>query len=176
MEYMLNLATPTYCWPEAIHPRTLGGCMGDGHHGWAAAEWLLLLRNLVIHEQEDVLQITRLLPAEWCNPGQRVAISNAPTYFGHVSVAVEFMPNGEVLTIDGKWRNAPREIHWFLPAVGRRVVSPEAGVRLKGGIAVLDPGVTRVVLEVALEQAASVAEGEVPGLDELPQTAEEPQR
>jgi len=32
-----NLASPTGQWPEAIHPRTKGGCMGDGQHVWAAA-------------------------------------------------------------------------------------------------------------------------------------------
>ena len=31
------LATSTGTWPEAVHPRTLGGCMGDGCHGWSAA-------------------------------------------------------------------------------------------------------------------------------------------
>lgn len=171
MEYMLKLATTTYCWPEAIHPRTLGGCMGDGHHGWAAAEWLLLMRNLVVHEREDVLELTRLLPAEWCKPGERVAILNAPTHFGVVSVAVEFLASGEVLTIHALWRTAPREIHWYLPAEARRVVEPAEGARLHDGIAILDPSVSRVRLEVALEHAHSVAEGTVPGLDELPQAS-----
>ena len=32
-----DLASPTGQWPEAIHPHTKGGCMGDGQHGWAAA-------------------------------------------------------------------------------------------------------------------------------------------
>ncbi|MBI4398146.1 MAG: hypothetical protein HY586_03375, partial [Candidatus Omnitrophica bacterium] len=29
------LASPTGQWPEAIHPQSLGGCMGDGQHVWA---------------------------------------------------------------------------------------------------------------------------------------------
>ena len=33
-----DLASPTGNWPEAIHPLTGGGCMGDGQHAWAAAE------------------------------------------------------------------------------------------------------------------------------------------
>ncbi|HLP40363.1 MAG TPA: hypothetical protein VK465_02545, partial [Fibrobacteria bacterium] len=40
------VATRTGQWPEAIHPHTLGGCMGDGQHVWAAAEWVLMMRNL----------------------------------------------------------------------------------------------------------------------------------
>ena len=36
LAWMLEVATPTWTWPEAVHPRLAGGCMGDGHHGWAA--------------------------------------------------------------------------------------------------------------------------------------------
>lgn len=172
MDYMLKLASPTWCWPEAIHPRTLGGCMGDAHHGWAAADWVLIMRNLIVHEYRDTLQVTRLLPAEWCRPGQRIAISNAPTVFGNVSVRVEFGNSGEPserLTVEADWRKAPQQIHWYLPAEGRRVVSAEGGqVRLEGAVAVLEPGVRSVVLEVDLEHAHSITEGSVPGLEEMP--------
>ena len=41
---------PTWTWPEAIHPRLDGGCMGDGHHGWAAAELLTFVRDLLVRE------------------------------------------------------------------------------------------------------------------------------
>src|SRR5262249_327138 len=43
VRYLLKHASSTYTWPEAFHPITKGGCMGEGHHGWATAEWLLLL-------------------------------------------------------------------------------------------------------------------------------------
>ncbi|GBR77681.1 hypothetical protein RDn1_340, partial [Candidatus Termititenax dinenymphae] len=45
--WLLKVASPTWCWPEAIHPRTLGGTIGDGHHGWAAADLCLLIRNML---------------------------------------------------------------------------------------------------------------------------------
>ena len=35
---VLDYASPTLNFPEAIHPLTGGGVIGDGHHGWAAAE------------------------------------------------------------------------------------------------------------------------------------------
>jgi hypothetical protein len=168
IDYMLGLATPTWCWPEAIHPRTFGGCMGDGHHGWAAAEWVLLVRNLVVHEDADVLQLTRLVPSEWCKAGQRIAIRNAPTAFGTVSAAVDFEEGGETLRLEGEWRAPPREVHWFLPAEGRKVVIPESGVIIRDGLAVIPLGVGFVKLEVDLAHAHSMEEGNVPGLDELP--------
>ena len=48
--WMLDAATPTWTWPEAIHPRVGGGCMGDGHHGWAAASVLSFVRDLLVRE------------------------------------------------------------------------------------------------------------------------------
>jgi hypothetical protein len=43
-------AQKAYTFPEAIHVRTGGGCMGDGFHGWASAESLIMIRNLVARE------------------------------------------------------------------------------------------------------------------------------
>jgi GH15 family glucan-1,4-alpha-glucosidase len=36
-ETIFRQAGSPYSLPEAIHPQTGGGSMGDGHHGWAAA-------------------------------------------------------------------------------------------------------------------------------------------
>jgi hypothetical protein len=51
VEAVAGLASPTGQWPEAIHPRTRGGCMGDAHHVWAAAEWVLMLRNCFLRKE-----------------------------------------------------------------------------------------------------------------------------
>ncbi len=53
MDAVVGLASPTGQWPEAIHPQTFGGCMGDGQHIWAAAEWLMLMRNLFVREEQS---------------------------------------------------------------------------------------------------------------------------
>ena len=52
-----RLASPTGQWPEAIHPQSGGGCMGDGQHGWAAAEWVMMMRNCFVREEGDRLII-----------------------------------------------------------------------------------------------------------------------
>ncbi|MDX1698026.1 MAG: hypothetical protein R3308_07040, partial [Thiohalobacterales bacterium] len=57
LDTVAALASPTGQWPEAIHPRTGGGCMGDGQHVWAAAEWLLMLRNCFVREEGERLII-----------------------------------------------------------------------------------------------------------------------
>src|SRR6185503_7644675 len=62
IDAVAKLASPTGQWPEAIHPRTLGGCMGDGEHVWAAAEWILLMRNCFVREEGDSLVVGSGIP------------------------------------------------------------------------------------------------------------------
>jgi len=60
-----KLASPTGQWPEAIHPVTGGGCMGDGQHGWAAAEWIMMMRSLFVREEGKKLILGSGLFPEW---------------------------------------------------------------------------------------------------------------
>lgn len=43
-------AQKAYTFPEAIHVNSGGGCMGDGFHGWASAESIIMIRNLIARE------------------------------------------------------------------------------------------------------------------------------
>jgi len=50
-----QMISPTGCFPEAIHPQTLGGCMGDGDHGWALSEFLAVVCETFIYEENEEL-------------------------------------------------------------------------------------------------------------------------
>ena len=88
LDWMLDAATPTWTWPEAIHPRLGGGCMGDGHHGWASAEFLNLVRSMLVDEGESSLRLCSMLPASWL--GQGIEVHDAPTRLGKMSFAVRW--------------------------------------------------------------------------------------
>ena len=85
---MLGAATPTWTWPEAVHPRLPGGCMGDGHHGWAAADVLTFVRNLLVREAFDGLALCSMVPEAWL--GQGIEVHDAPTHHGRLSYAVRW--------------------------------------------------------------------------------------
>ena len=127
----LTLATATWCWPTAIHPRTRGGCVGDGHDLCASAEWLLFARAMLLREDGMTLLITPLLPAGWIQPGQRVAVTLAPTHFGVVSFSVEFTQTGAALSLTADWRNPPAAVIWHSPAgrISLPVQSPSISAR-----------------------------------------------
>ena len=115
---LLEHATGTYTWPEALHPHTQGECMGEGHHGWAAAEWILLLRNLLLFEQGENLCLTRLFQAENLRPGSRLAVASAPSYFGPVSVDIRAGKKEIRLTLKAQFvLKRPRFIIGSLPVV-----------------------------------------------------------
>src|SRR5205807_9858362 len=65
LRWMIDAATTTWTWPEAIHPQPGGGCMGDGHHGWAAADFLSFVRALLVRATADGLALRSLLPEPW---------------------------------------------------------------------------------------------------------------
>jgi hypothetical protein len=94
LEWLLEAATPTWTWPEAIHPRIDGGCMGDGHHGWASAELLSFVRDLLVREVDGGegaaggLALSTLVPDGWYGRGWEV--HGAPTAYGHISYAVRW--------------------------------------------------------------------------------------
>jgi hypothetical protein len=93
---VLDHASPTWNYPEAIHPLTLGGAMGDGHHGWAAAEIVLALRNAFVYElwntTDDPYDLVLLggIPVSWFSKGLDFGIHNAPIPGGTLSITVHF--------------------------------------------------------------------------------------
>ncbi|MEO7597873.1 MAG: hypothetical protein ABIV50_03005 [Opitutus sp.] len=106
MDAVVALASPTGQWPEAIHPLTFGGCMGDGQHIWAAAEWLMLVRNLFVREEADTLVIGAGVRPEWIKAG---VVEFGDTLTPHGSVNVRFTQTGAnvLAEVNGSWRGQP---------------------------------------------------------------------
>ncbi|MEY2453064.1 MAG: hypothetical protein QOD92_2638 [Acidimicrobiaceae bacterium] len=91
LQWLMDAATPTWTWPEAIHPRLPGGCMGDGHHGWAAADFLSFVRHMLLRETgttEPGLALCSMIPDDWW--GRGIEVHDAPTHFGRMSYAVRW--------------------------------------------------------------------------------------
>ncbi len=110
-----SLASPTGQWPEAIHPLTGGGCMGDGQHGWAAAEWLMLIRNMFIMEEEDSLIIGRGLFTDWLEKTDTLLYGPTLTPFGKVSVRIECGGGRPEVRLTADWYRRPGRTLVLLP-------------------------------------------------------------
>ncbi len=107
METVARLASPTGQWPEAIHPRTLGGCMGDGQHVWAAAEWIMMVRNCFVREEKESLVLAGGIPLSWLQgegeAEKKLSFGPAPTRFGPVSIAITSSLSGGIKKSEIKW-------------------------------------------------------------------------
>lgn len=126
MDAVARLASPTGQWPEAIHPQTGGGCMGDGHHVWAAGEWVLMLRNCFLREEGDSLVLAAGIPARWLESGEPITFGPAPTCFGTVSVSLEGAGSGRIaLVLEADWHGDAPPLVAALP--GYRVAEHRPG-------------------------------------------------
>lgn len=93
LDAVIKLGGGVHAWPEAAHPISKGGCMGDGDHGWAAAEFINFVRSLFVMEEEGRLVFGKGLRKEWIDSGMPIAISEAISRFGTVSWCLQTKEN-----------------------------------------------------------------------------------
>ncbi|HYZ30051.1 MAG TPA: hypothetical protein VE570_13400 [Thermoleophilaceae bacterium] len=104
-------------------------------HGWFAAEYVTLLRNMLVRERPDGIALMSALSPAWLKPGDAVSVQDAPTTFGKVSFTLRPTDDGARL----EWHaDVPdgTPIHWPLPDFAKDVQSDNLE---KGGRSVLLP-------------------------------------
>lgn len=92
-EAMLDNAGPTGGWFEEIESEPPLG-YGDMPDAWATSEALHLLRELLLWEDDDAAWLATGVPAEWAQPGGRVAVRRAPTRWGRCGYAITWTEAG----------------------------------------------------------------------------------
>ncbi len=123
---VVDLASPTGQWPEAIHPFTLGGCMGDGQHGWAAAEWFMMIRNLFVREEGNSLIMGSGILPEWIATGLPIGFGSVQTPFGPVEVNLSTKGEKTTFEIKADFEKStiqPSEITIEVPGYEKQIVS-----------------------------------------------------
>ena len=137
-----NHAAPTRVWREeqpmvGSHSLFLSG---DMPHNWASAEFVRLVRHLLVFERGETLELLPGLPEEWVVPGRPLRLERTPTRFGPVTLRVEADGGvGARVEVEREvgWRRRPDGVLLHVPA-GWRVVATTIGgeeVGLDGGSA-----------------------------------------
>jgi hypothetical protein len=91
-----NHASTTRVWREEQSFKATGNgqLFGDMPHNWASAEFIRLLRNLLIFEHGQQLKLFPGLPSEWlCG---EVSVEQMPTRFGLVNLNLTRADDGSV--------------------------------------------------------------------------------
>ncbi|MBN1799385.1 MAG: hypothetical protein JW822_12460 [Spirochaetales bacterium] len=136
-QWIMDNISRTGTFPEAIHPVTGGGCMGDGHHAWACADLINLLRNLIFFEEQDTLVITPIIYHRWFEPGETIVCSNAPSHFGTLNITIQGHADKIQLSLDCDYHTPPRDIEFSVPFAVSKVygdgkkLTPDAGGTVK---------------------------------------------
>lgn len=114
-----NHASPSRVWREEqpIKGSHSAEICGDMPHNWASVEFIRLVRNLLILETFDGVELFAGLPEEWLpTKGDRLFLERTPTRFGKMSLLlVPADKEGYVLTLKReKGNQVPKYIalHW----------------------------------------------------------------
>lgn len=91
-------------------------------HGWGAAMYNLLLRNMLVQERggegglgKRDLHIFSAVSPEWVKPGENISLENAVTDLGTISQSLTFTDNGARLLFDQDFHTAPKKIVFHIP-------------------------------------------------------------
>jgi len=127
-----NHAAPTRVWREeqSLDETGHGHANGDMPHNWASAEFIQLVRHLLVLERGDALELLYGLPPEWSRRGSRFRVERTPTRFGPVSLrgGIDARGRGEVVVqVDPAWPQPAGHLRLKLPPGARRT-----GVLLNG--------------------------------------------
>ena len=98
--------------------------MGDGQHVWAAAEWVLMVRNCFVREEGSSLILCSGIPQSWLDKKQTISFGPAPTSFGDIQISIK--PQGPEILIEwhGNWFKKEPAIDIRLPGFKKVRIAP----------------------------------------------------
>jgi GH15 family glucan-1,4-alpha-glucosidase len=99
-----NHASPTRVWREeqSLVASANPQLCGDMPHNWASAEFIRLVRHLLVFERGEQLDLLPALPEHWLDDGAVTAVSGSPTRFGAIDLRVEARGGGVTVTVRRK--------------------------------------------------------------------------
>jgi hypothetical protein len=87
-----------WAWGDQVNEDGSQLLVGDMPHGWVAAEYVSLVRDMLLYESSNTLQLAAGVGQDWLADGQTVAVKDLPTYFGAISY--QLRRSGSTITLD----------------------------------------------------------------------------
>ncbi|HEY7630551.1 MAG TPA: hypothetical protein VH817_07620 [Thermoleophilaceae bacterium] len=92
-------------------------------HGWFAAEYVDLLRNMLVRERGTNLVLMSAVSPTWLLPGRHIAVRGADTTRGHIDFTLRSIHGGALLHWNAQLF-AGTKLVWPVPAGTRDVLAP----------------------------------------------------
>ena len=87
----LNHGTPLFTWCEERGPEPGSAkCTGDRQHLWTPVAFVRAVRDCLVLEEDDRLELALGMPRHWLAEGKPVGVERTATHFGPVSYHVQF--------------------------------------------------------------------------------------
>ncbi len=117
-------------------------------HGWFAARYIELVRNMLVREDGDRLHLFSAVAPLWVAPGAHIAVQRAATRFGDIDLRLDASEGGATVTLSAAWSQAPKHlvVHapWFVTLDG---ADTDIGTpQVQGNEVLVPPEATRVTL------------------------------
>ncbi len=132
-------------WGDRNCPALPVSFLQPGRSGFAAS-LLMLVRNMLLREDERELHLLSAVSPAWIKTGEKISVQNAVTNFGKVSFVAEVMDNRMVMDFSANWQTLPQRLVLHFPYFAKveRVVADGRGISLEKDCAHLSPQVRRV--------------------------------
>jgi hypothetical protein len=101
INWLMKNTTCAMGWAEGISPQTMEGGMGDSPHGWASADWIHLVRNLLASESlGGSVKLLSGYPVKFLRKG--VSVKNLLTYYGAIDLKAKLSKKKLTLRVNNK--------------------------------------------------------------------------
>lgn len=97
--------------------------MGDGQHGWAAAEWVMAIRNMFVREEGDRLVLFSGLMPDWLDSEQDISFGPTWTPYGVLTVSLLPQAGRFWAGVQARWRHEPPRLEMAVPGHRRMEVT-----------------------------------------------------
>ncbi|MFX0108848.1 MAG: hypothetical protein ACFE7R_11225, partial [Candidatus Hodarchaeota archaeon] len=113
LQRILELVSENNCIPEYVDQRTGGGSYGAGASVFAAADLLLLMRDMLLMEEGDVLRVLPAIPNDWFASSTQMTADNLPTIYGPLGIEIGQSANQHQIEVH--MTELPQELSIYVP-------------------------------------------------------------
>ncbi len=132
--------TATHGFPEGIYYKKREAWSDTLPHTWAAALYVITLRNMLIREEGETLHLLSAVPGSWLEPGQRIRFHRVPTHFGEMGLETVAENERIRIQIHTPSRNKPETVAVHLPP-HLEILSASCGEK---SLEIASPGVVQM--------------------------------
>lgn len=123
-------------------------------HGWMAAEYRNMMRNMMVREDGDTLHLLSAVSPDWVGAGKTISVARAATYFGTVGFRLQSTSDTTAtlrLTMDRNAPHAPAKVvmhlPWFVNRETARAMANGKALPVTAGMVMIPAGVDEIDLK-----------------------------